>query len=273
MENVEFLLAWTEDLKKEIETLNFDADDIRKDFFKLFYDSTYSYYLGYVSYALSSSIIKGDVVFKENLSPFKVHLDRLIEISQLPILTKSYKNALNRNLNIETWSIFELCVTTFCNALSNEEELNKLLRYNFNDILKILNKSTIDDNNLEKLKQKLIVEHLSHVPIQRKVDFLFKKGKHYYRDSKKDREFLVFYGKLRNTLHSNYIYHGNEYEYKFGEAHFLFNKGKLVKWTDPFAPSPKLYIYLSAQLKEIWKTLVLSIKHGKKIEYPDLDQN
>jgi len=273
MEDVDFLLNWTEDLKKEIKDLKFERDDIRKDFFKLFYDSTYSYYLGYVSYALSSSIIKGNVAFKENLSSFKVHLDRLIEISQLPVLTKSYKNSLNRNLNIETWSIFELCVTTFCGALCDADELNKLLSYNFNDTQKILKESTIDDANLEKLKQKLIVEHLTHVPIQRKVDFLFKKAPNYYRDSKKDREFLVFYGKLRNTIHSNYIYHGKNYEYKFGEAHFLFDKEKLVKWTDPFAPSPKLYIYLSTQLKEIWKTLALSIKHEEKIEYPDLDQN
>lgn len=175
MEDVEFLLTWTEDLKKEIETLKFEADDIRKDFFKLFYDSSYSYYLGYVSYALSSSIIKGDVVFKENLSSFKVHLDRLIEISQLPVLTKSHKNSLNRNLNIETWSIFELCVTTFCGALCNAEELNKLLSYNFIDTQKILKESTINDANLEKLKQKLIVEHLTHVPIKERWTFYSKR--------------------------------------------------------------------------------------------------
>jgi hypothetical protein len=88
-----------------------------------------------------------------------------------------------------------------------------------------------------------------------------------------DKDFLLFLGKWRNTMHTNYIYYGKDYEYKFGHAHFKFENGKIVKWYDPFEPSPRLYFYLIGNLKDIWAVLIRSIKYDKIIEYPDPEQD
>jgi len=272
MNDIDFILKWTEDLKAEIVELQFEMDDIRSDFFRLAYSSSYQYYKGYISYNLSLFIRQGKIAFNDNISSFSVHISRLAQVSQEPLLTQSHTNALNRNLIIDLWSVFELCVTPFCNALCEGIELEKLLNYNYTEIIKFLKKSALDETDRQKLKNHLVKENLVHVPITRKTDFLFNKTVNYYGDIKKDKEFLIFFGKLRNTMHTNFIYYGKDYEYKFGDAHFIFKSGKLVKWVDPFEPSPKLYFYLVGRLKEIWKTLITSIKHDGIIFYPDLDQ-
>lgn len=272
MEEIEFILKWTEDLKAEISTLQFEKDDIRNDFFGLIYSTAYQYYKGYISYNLSLFIRQGKIAFNDNISSFKVHIDRLAQVSQKPTLAQSHTNSLNRNLQIDSWSVFELCVTPFCYALCENHELEKLLNYSYTEVINCLKKSDLDESDSEKLKRHLIKENLVHVPITRKTDFLFNKAVNYYGDIKKDKEFLIFLGKLRNTMHTNFIYYGKDYEYKFGHAHFVFKNGKLVKWLDPFEPSPKLYFYLVGRLKEIWKNLITSIKHDEIIFYPDLDQ-
>lgn len=48
-------------------------------------------------------------------------------------------------------------------------------------------------------------------------------------------------------MHSNFIYFGQDYEYRFGQAHFLFKNNKQVVWSDPFDENDihgvKLYIF------------------------------
>jgi hypothetical protein len=273
MNETDFILKWTEDLKSEISRLEFSEDDIRKNFFGLLHDATYSYYLGYVSYNISLFINQGQIGYDANISYYKTHFDRLAEISKLPILKKDHLNSLNRSLNIDSWSIFELCTTTFCFSLCDQAEMEKLLSHQYAEVAKILKNNHLNTEEIDKLKKQLIKEHLTHVPINRKTDFLFKKAVNYYRDVKKDKEFLIFFGKLRNTIHTNYIYYGKDYEYKFGNAHFKFENGMLVKWIDPFEPSPKLFFYLVGELKEIWKTLITVIKFENTICYPDVEQN
>ena len=126
-----------------------------------------------------------------------------------------------------------------------------------------------EDGEIRKLTVK---NHLTHVPITRKTDFLFKKSNGYSRNQNQDKEFLRFFGKFRNTQHTNFIYYGNDYEFKFEHSHFVFRDTKLVKWTDPFSPSPNLYFYLIHELKEIWKELIRTIEHKDLIQYPDNDQ-
>lgn len=283
MNETDFILKWTEDLKSEISTLNFQENDMRKDFFGLLHDVSFCYYLGYISYNISKFINQGQVEIKEKVSNYQVHIDRLAEISNHPLLSAGHFNSLNRNLIIDSWSAFELCITTFSSALCEPLELEKLLSHQYSEIIRILRHTNISENELKKLKKHLIKEHMTHVPINRKIDLLFIKAENYYRDKKKDKEFLLFYGKLRNTMHTNFIYYGNYYEYKFGNAHFKFENGKLVKWIDPFRPkigslppyveSPKLYFYLLGELKEIWKTLITSTKFEDVIYYPDPEQN
>ena len=114
---------------------------------------------------------------------------------------------------------------------------------------------------------------MTHISVNKKTDFLFKKVVGYSRIINEDKEFLLFLGRFRNTMHTNFIYYGNDYSYKFGNADFQFENGKMVKWYDPFndnfVVSPKLYFALMNELKKIWKALILSIPHKNIIQYPD----
>lgn len=272
MKESNFILQWTEDIKTEINGLPFDSDDIRKDYFGLLYDIAYSYYRGYILLDFADFINKGKILFDQSIYSYKTHVDRVAETPKHPVLTAGYFNSLNRNLLIGAWSNFELCVTTLCAAISDNNELEKMLTFQFRDTVKQLKNSDIDPRDLEKLKKLTIKEHLTHVPINRKSDFLFKKAKHYSRDLSEDKEFLKFMGKFRNTIHTNFIYYGKDYEYRFGQAHFVFKDKKIVKWADPFKGTPRLFFHLMTFLKEIWKEIILTIDHKEIILYPDNEQ-
>lgn len=76
-------------------------------------------------------------------------------------------------------------------------------------------------------------------------------------------------------MHSNFIYFGNDYNYKFGDAHFTFRNSKTVLWKDPFekyenAPSVRLYIYMIGELNRITLNIFNSLASIDYIEYPDI---
>ncbi|TWJ03338.1 hypothetical protein JN11_00876 [Mucilaginibacter frigoritolerans] len=272
MEDVDTLLKWTDDLKKEISQLSFQENDIRRDFYGLLFDVTYNSYISFAGQKLFESIKDGDVILSDKLSISDKHVERLMEASIFPIRSRSQRNYLNRHLLIDAWSNFELCTTFFVEAICKDDELENLLGHHFRDIYKCISKSNLNENERENLLKLTRKTHLTHVPITRKTDFLFKRAINYYRDAQKDKEFLIFLGRFRNTIHTNFIYYGKDFEYRFGHAHFKFENSKLVKWIDPFEPSPKLYFYLLGQLKDIWTVFVNAINHDSLIPYPDLEQ-
>lgn len=272
MRNIDFISQWLNNLKAEIETLPFQENDVRKDFFGMLFSCVNVFYLGYMQFDFSDFIKNGIITFDNSKTDYDIHKNRLSEIYKHPYLRDEYNNFLNRSLFIDVWSNFELCVTTLCKALSNVEETDKLLNYQYYDLIKIFKNSQISEEDKEKLKKNFFKENFTHIPVIRKTDFLFKKAKNYSRIIKEDKEFLVFWGKLRNTMHTNFIYYGKNYEYRFGHARFVFENGKEVKWEDPFEPSPKLFLYMITQLKEVWKALINSIDYEDIILYPDIEQ-
>lgn len=268
----DFLLEWTESLKVEINELPFKENDIRKDFFGLLYDIGYSFYRCYLLLDFAHFINQKQIAFHEAIEGYDKHVDRLRETTMHPTLLQGHTNSLNRNLLISAWSNFELCTTVLCDAIASEEEREKLLSHQYRDTLKALKNSTIDENDREKLKKVAMKHHLTHVPIVRKTDFLFTKANHYGGNLEQDKEFLKFLGKLRNTVHTNFIYYGKDYEYKFGQAHFVFRDQQLVVWADPFDGTPRLFFHFMTRLKEIWKSIITAINHPDLIPYPDPNQ-
>lgn len=271
MKYSDFIIDWVEKLKVEINESKFQNDDIRKDFFVLLNDVAYSYYRPFLLIEISILINQNRL----NIDNFKTnkHFESIKALINNELSYKSHFNALNRQIIVDSWSVFELCVNTFCEKLCNENELNKLLSSNYNELLKVLKLTKIDDNEVSQLKEKYIVKNLTHVSIVRKTDFLFKKVKGYDRYIEKDKKFLLFYGKLRNCMHSNYIYFGDKnFEYEFGNAKFVFENGEMVKWNDPFKESPKLYFHLMGNLKGIWKSIINSIEYNDIIFYPVLEE-
>ncbi|MCE3279686.1 MAG: hypothetical protein K0S44_1877 [Bacteroidetes bacterium] len=269
MENADKMLKWSEELKAEMKDLPFDKDDIRFDFFGLLYDIGYSYYLGHMLLDITYFIQNGKVMFNESLSDYKKHIDRAVEISKSQLMNQSYYNSLNRNFLIGTWSNFELCVTTFCEAVTSTEEKSHILEHQLNDVLKTLKRTEINPDDLIRLKTLLKKDHLTHVPIVRKTDLLFKKAQGYSRNVEEDKEFLKFLGKFRNTFHTNFIYYGKDYEYRYEDkAVFHFADNEVVVWNDKYNGRPELYFDIKTTIKEIWKALILSIDHKELIPYP-----
>ena len=174
---------------------------------------------------------------------------------------------------IDSWSVFELCVTTFCKGITTSNELNSLLESNYLEIINMLKNTKINPKDEAKIRKQNIKKSLTHISINRKINFLFKKVNNYGRDINSDKNFLVFFAKFRNTLHTNFIYYGNHYEYKFNEAHFVFENEKLVKWYDPWFRSPILYFNLLTELNNIWREIINCIEHQEIVNYPDEEQD
>jgi hypothetical protein len=270
MKNSDFIIEWVENLKSEMNRLPFIEDDIRKDFYGLINDIAYCYYRPYLLYEVSTLTNQQKLDFGA-LGENK-HIKAIKALTKNSTSAKSHFNSLNRNFILDAWSTFEICVNTFCQGICSEVEIEKLLNHKYSEIKKILPKNKLTDSELNELKIKLMTKHLTHVPIVRKTDILFKKAIGYSRNIEDDKKFLLFFGGLRNTMHSNFIHYGNSFEYAFGNAKFIFNNGELVKWYDPFEPTPKLYFYLVGNLKEIWKALIDAIKFDEIIYYPNLEQ-
>lgn len=269
--NLDFLLVWTENLKAEIQDLPYGVKDVRKDYFKTSYSNVYHYYIGYINLLKSHLLSDERLAFLGNVEPFTDHIERLREIATKHTLLQGYINTLNQRVFVMAWSLFELSISTFYEAVVDSKELNRQYREIHSEVSKNV---VIKEGRELRLEKILVNESLHSIPILRKCNYLFKiaNGKYSTR-IEDDKEFLYFFGKLRNTMHSNFIYYGKDYEFRFGHAKFLFRNKKLVVWNDPFdtmpVPCVKLYVYLIGELNRITKELFNSIEFADIIEYPD----
>jgi hypothetical protein len=268
METANLILKWTEDLKVFRAGVPFDEDDIRRDFYGFMYDISYNFYKGNLMVDLSDIFNKQKLIPDDTLKVHSEHFKRFAELTLTQEIYEGHRNWLNRSLLIDTWSNFELCTTIFCDAIISDEERTKIFKHQYSDIKKCLKTSTISDGDEQLLLTTFTKDHLAHVPITRKTDLLFNKAVGYSRNSNNDKEFLKFMGKFRNTIHTNFIYHGNNYEFKFRDAYFVFKKGEMVVWHDPYYPSPTLYLAFFDELKDIWNELISRIDHKAIIPYP-----
>jgi hypothetical protein len=269
MTDPDYILEWTENLKAEIKQSKFADQDIRRDFLKLTYDICYSYYRASTIFDLANFIVTGKILFKEELSYYSEHLQRIADTTNKELLRRAHLHYLNRSLLIDSWSTFELCVTTFCDGIVSAEKKEKLLSHQYNDVAKELKSTSVESEVLNRVQKLLKKEHLTHVPIVRKTDTLFSSTKDYPRNKEADKAFLVFFGKFRNTIHTNFIYYGKDYEYYFKDIHFIFQDTKIVKWSDQ---SFKMFFLLVTELKDIWNALTSSIDFDDIILYPDNEQ-
>lgn len=263
------LLAFKDKLKVKIEKAPFNENDIRKDFLGLIWDILHNYYKGYCLLLISDLINTNKIALDKSIYDHKPHFDKVCELTKVDILKQGQINYLNRGLLIDVWSTFELCVTTFTNGIVNDDEKEKLLSFEYNNILKHLKNTFLNKTDNETLSKSLRKTHLTHVPIVRKIDLLFKKTVEYSREIEEDKKFLAFLGKLRNTMHTNFIYYGKDYTYTFNDTSFLFVNEKVVEW-DAY---DNLWLDLVDTLISIWLEIIRTIKHDNVILYPDLNSD
>lgn len=267
--NVENLLKYTEYLKSEIKSLEYNPDDVRHSFFGLYYTCIYEYYIGKITYEISRFIGTGDIKFSENIFSFKTHIGRLFEIKENNILSKGFHMSLNRNLIIGVWTSFELSINLIFENIIIDDEREKIVKRLNEKILKEI-------EGIENVNYDAIINHLKNttfIPFLRQFNYLVKRKPNcYIGDLKEDRKFLEFVVKLRNCLvHSNGIYHGKDFYYKFGNEEFKFidkemfyQKGSNYK---------NVYFDIGIKINEIFKNIINCLKDINFIKYPEDDKN
>lgn len=271
MKSSDFISDWIKNLRLEAGSLTLQEDDVRLSFFALINDIAHCYYRNYLLVEISTLINQKKIRY-DSIKDNK-HLKIIEALIKNERSYASHFNSMNRQLLVDSWSTFELCLNTFSEAILDKQAINKLLNSRFRDIINKEIKDTLSDEIIEKFRMTLAYDNLTHVSITRKIDAIFKMTKGYRRDVKNDKAFLLFYLKFRNSMHGNYIYRGNDFRYEFGDAKFEFADGKQIIWNDPFHGTPELFFYLMGNLASIWKEIISANPFEGGIDYPDLDQS
>lgn len=192
-----------------------------------------------------------------------------LKACDLDLLKKGHFNMLNSKIIIDSWSNFELLVTLTCEKVLCEVELERIKEEVYSRIINYLpiDCRTADSiENLEYLKK----ENIAHSSIPRKYNALLKitKPDYYKAQQKADRKFLDFYGKLRNCIHSNFIYFGRPYIYSFDDVRFTFNNNKTVL-TEPLRQETIFNIF--KMLNEVVERIINNIEFDDLIDDPSHD--
>jgi len=249
----------------------FEDFDIRRDYYYYQLDILRNFQRGVFIFDLSKLIHEMQPFpLADNLSLYK-NIKEVENISINEQANQSHRNNLNRSLIIDAWSQFEFCITTICEVILSEKEKEDLKQEKFNFIVKTIKEVSIPNPLLAKLNKKFTDDHLTHVSTIRKCDKLFKLCKNYRRDIVKDKEFLHFVGRLRNTMHSFYIFYGNDFQYTFNQVPTLFRNGQHLHHTEPVGL--KFHFDIAIELKEIFTCLIASINYPDKIIYSLMDES
>lgn len=172
---------------------------------------------------------------------------------------------LNYNLIIDTWSTFELCISQICKKILPPESNDKLLKSNFNRTMKII-KTGLSSELIEDLLLNQKLKYIEHVSINLKTDQIFNIAQ--YQAFQLDKKFLLFYGKCRNSIHSNYVYYGKPFSFKFKGVTFTFEPEKPIK-QEPVNWEQDLSIfYLTVELREIYFRIISNFKYDGLIFDP-----
>ncbi|MFN3405633.1 MAG: hypothetical protein ACK40G_16160 [Cytophagaceae bacterium] len=197
---------------KNNKKLPFPEDDFRKAYFELTFSCLYQYYKAFCWIYFAELANSGKIGFSEEIEKsFEKHRDQLLYTVKDNNAYVNTRNSANRSLIIESWSIFEFCITSIATEILTEKDLDELLSFQSIDFLKLIKKYSLSDDDIAKINKKFKKGHLTHVPINRKYNRLYSKFQEYIiGDIESDKKFLTFFGKYRNCVHSNYIYHGED---------------------------------------------------------------
>jgi hypothetical protein len=247
--------------------LPFTPNDVRSYYFGMLKSLLLGYYHNFLSLEMSAAVAS-NVSVQKALSITPNQLQRITKLFSSALSMSGHISNFNRNLLISKWSAFELLITTLCEKILPQDNQQELLSFEYEEMKKRL-KLQEDDAARGKYTQK----HLAHVPMPRKYGRLFDVIKRpYSRNLKEDKQFLIFMGDLRNTVHSNFIYYGQEQKtYNFNGINFEFIPNRVVRYNNPDQYGLKLQLDLFQKLCEISLELSLALGIDNEIPYPDLD--
>ena len=262
MEHILYIKQKIDDISREIDSCSFDYNDLRSSYL----DHMFGVYnINYLQWcAIYSANAIEEAVVKE---ADKAILDAFMSIVKKEAYFSNIRNSINRSLFLDSWSTFEFFLTYICSKLFDEPTKIKMLEHKFKKVIKIFPQGSLTDEQLIKLNDCLVEKHLTHLPVTRKYEKLYSLYKsHYQGDWKEDYEFLAFFGKYRNSMHTNYIYHGEDKSYNILGINYSFINGEAIR------PNRQLHVAdmidLAVKLKDTAMRLFNSIQHSGLLEYP-----
>lgn len=255
-------------IESRAKRMSYPEDDLRKTFFLKIVACLNSFYYGNVAVEMAALTKAGKLRMPSDSTPEDLkHPNLFISLSKPPWIG-NFKSGINRHLLVDTWTAFEICVTGIIGHLLSPDHLASMQLYQYNDAAGVLRKNStpVDETVLEKLRKALIQ---SHVPISRKIDAIFNTiGNDYSRDVKKDKEFLAFYGKLRNSMHKNFIYSGKDYEYEWRGVKFQFQNNKFLWFSCPEGEFPLIVLIMIDELTIVYEAIAQPIQYSETIVDP-----
>lgn len=189
--------------------------------------------------------------------------------AEIPVQLQTNRNALNSFFIVQSWANFELLITLMSEQVFDEDRKLELFSKEYDRVLSVLKENAPTDEEKHQLKF-LIKSHMAHVPMSVKCGALLKHISNYPtgRSKPADLEFLNFYGRVRNCVHSNYIYFGN------GESEFDF-QGDLFRFVPNHPISQQRadsFLKMSIELRHLAQALIESIPFANEIYDPSIEQ-
>ena len=250
----------TLDLIKKTEmtvaSLPFHRDDIRACFFLKLVTCLNSFYFNYVT-VLTMTLIS--IVNRLELPPdvpsdCQEHIQKLIHSLSEDTWRTNYGLNTNRHLMIDAWTAFELCMDVFLRHAISEDELSSSSRP----------ARTLTDN----------VRRSAHSTVKTKIDALYTMVQYPpTRQIDNDKRFLLFFAKMRNSMHNNFVYYGNDYEYDFCGTRVVFRNGEFLRFSAIQDERSYFLLELIEELAHIFEAIIRNADCSHFVIDPVLNGN
>jgi hypothetical protein len=149
--------------------------------------------------------------------------------------------------------------------IMSEEDITKLQNSGYIRVDKLVKKMIPEEVGIV-LKEKMKIDYIEHVSINLKTDQIFNLID--YTKKIQDKQFLLFYGRMRNSVHSNYVYYGNPDVYEFGGITYSFQPNEPIDMS-PLILDDDLSIFnISIELRDIFQRIINEIEYDGLILDP-----
>jgi hypothetical protein len=223
----------------------YSKQDVRKTFFAKIANALRVYYLGH-DFEFIVLKLKAQGNYSADEVPHIENLGWIMPVeSNIPFLL-TYHSILKLNLLNGSWVCFESSLDEIFKAITSPDIREKIELRKYHDIAKLLKAFETDEELNKRLKNKL---RDKYIPVNNKWNTVLKLDYPDYRDRKRDRIFLEFYGSCRNCMHNNSISFKNaHFETVFGV--FDFYEGRVIDFI-----TGDLIIKMVGELAEIYRAM------------------
>lgn len=241
-------------LEKRKNIIEWSKSDVRQVFKERYFGVLKNYYYGLSMLSYILYVDENPKNFPRNV---RNHISYFGKLATTEEDFQSYFRQVQRILLIDSWSCFEDALTMIVRRTLTEDEFDMLRNRQVNDLLKILKNHALFENEVHRIKKTF---RDKHIPITRKYEKLL--NKYSTEENPRLLEFLRFYGAYRNTLHSNFIYNGQNFSFIKDGYKIEFKDGEPVYDGVPV----KVYFDLAVDIWDCFFKIVDAVQFEGLIE-------